>query len=143
MTQGNHKRHRLRTAILGLAAVYLTVLVVYLAVLCWPPAGPTAATLNQIRPGMDRTEVEHLLGGPPGDHRHGNTIYDAAAVVLPTWQAFDADELTLATKDQWEEDGLLVVVRFDEAGKVRSAFGLLPSPPAWYRTLRRWLKLAL
>jgi hypothetical protein len=36
---------------------------------------------------------------------------------------------------------MLIAVHFDGQGKVRSAFGVLPAPPAWYRALQRWLPL--
>jgi hypothetical protein len=105
-----------------------------------PAIGP--ASLDAIRPGMDRAEVVQLLGGPPGDYRRRTTtVYKATAVVVPNGMPCDDEDLSLEFPDQWQGEAMLIVVRFDEEGKVRSAYGVLPSPPLWYRTVRRWLTL--
>jgi hypothetical protein len=126
-------------------AVVTGGVVLFLAWLLAPRPGSPAvgpASLDAIRSWMDRAEVVRLLGGPPGDYRRRTTtVYDATAVVVPNGLRCDDEDLSLESPDQWLGEGMLIVVRFDEEGKVRSAFGVLPSPPIWYRTLRRWLPL--
>ena len=58
---------------------------------------------------------------------------------VPKGQEERDDDLSLSTRDQWRSEELLIVVSFDGEGKVRSAFGLKPVPPSWYRTLQGWL----
>ena len=104
-----------------------------------PPASPIgAATLDKIRPGMQRAEVEELLGGPPGDYRRRGAIYDAIAVVVPDGQPAAAEH-SLEGTEEWRGDQMLIAVRFDRTGGVESAFGLPLAPSSWYRTLQRWL----
>ncbi len=123
--------------ILGMACLILAI-VVGLWPLCSPASPISAATLDKIRPGMPRAEVEELLGGPPGDYRHRGVVYDASGVLLPVGQAAAA-EYSLDGTEEWRGDQMLIAVRFDRTGGVESAFGLPLAPPSWYRTLQRWL----
>ena len=102
------------------------------------PSPICAASLNKIRQGMPRTEVEQLLGGLPGDYCHPGTIYDATAVVVPCGEPTAAEYSREGTKE-WRGDRMLIVVRFDLTGRVESAFGVGLAPPPWYRTLQRWV----
>jgi hypothetical protein len=109
------------------------------AVLRVPPSAADRAILDRIQPGTPRVEVERMLGGPPGDYCHGRTIYAATAIVVPRGQETGDEAFDLAEESQWQRDGLLIVVHFDEADRVEFAFGLLPSRQPWYRLLQRWL----
>lgn len=102
------------------------------------PSPINAASLDRIRPGMTRAEVEALLGGPPGDYRRRGAVYDALAVVVPDGQP-EADKYTSEGTEEWLGDRMLIAVRFDRGDRVELAYGVLPDPPAWYRALRRWL----
>ena len=123
--------------ILGATCLLLTIAIGWLALRS--PASPIgAATVNKIRPGMPRAEVENLLGGPPGDYCHRRTIYDAVGVLVPEGQLVAA-EYSLEGTEEWHGDRMLIAVKFGPTDKVESAFGLRRAPPSWYRAWQRWL----
>jgi hypothetical protein len=64
------------------------------------------ANWNRVRVGMKRQQVEHILGGPPGDYatRPGHTTLRPAD---PT-----------AIADTWITDNGAVVIYYDASGKV-------------------------
>ena len=102
------------------------------------PSPICAASLNKIRQGMPRAEVEQLLGGSSGDYCRRGTIYDATAVVVPDGEP-TAVEYSLEGTEEWRGDRMLIAVRFDLTGRVESAFGVGLAPPPWYRTLQQWV----
>ncbi|WP_157369833.1 hypothetical protein [Zavarzinella formosa] len=96
------------------------------------------ANLNKIRPGMPRAAVEKLLGGPAGDYRHRETVYDATEIVLPDGEPMAA-EYVLVDAEEWRGDRMLIGVTFDETNRVKSTFGVRVVAASWYRTMWRWL----
>ncbi len=68
------RRHRLRWALVGLAAAIAAGVVVL-----WPqPNRVTEANIHRIQVGMTRNEVEAILG-PPGDYSTGPVVYERPA----------------------------------------------------------------
>jgi hypothetical protein len=75
------------------------------------PSRVTKANFGRIEMGMSRSEVEALLGGPPGDYR----TLPATVSTATTWNA----ALVAGTEESWLGDEGNVVIYFD-AGGVRS-----------------------
>lgn len=71
-----------------------------------------SATVALIEPGMTRTEVERLLGGPPGDYRSSATVDDITydGVTLEPRAEFHVYE--------WLTDKGVVAVAFGKEGTV-------------------------
>jgi hypothetical protein len=88
-------------------------------------------TAEQIQVGMTATEVERLIGAPPG--RYSSTG--------PPWHVIDPGFPGI--KQEWDGDGGLIAVWLDEGGAVvRKEFFMIPRghEPLVMR-VRRWLGL--
>jgi hypothetical protein len=128
-----------------LGAVF-SVLTIGISILAFRGSRPVSspinvATLGKIHTGMQRAEVEALLGGAPGDYSRRRAIYDASVVIIPDSQTVSV-EYSLEGAQEWRGDRMLIAVKFDRTGSVESAFGLPLAPPSWYRSLQRWLSLS-
>jgi hypothetical protein len=62
------------------------------------------ADCDRIEIGMTRAQVEHVLGGPPGDYRTRHTFPPAISMYV-FW-------------DKWQGDGGLIFVDFDGDDRV-------------------------
>jgi hypothetical protein len=102
-------RDRTQLALICLPVV-LAVAVITTAVVLFitSPRRPMAsqADCDRIEIDMTRAEVEHVLGGPPGDYRTWHTIPPPLGIRDKYW-------------DEWQGDGGMVYVRFDKDGPVR------------------------
>ena len=98
-----------------------------------------SANLDRIRPGMHRSEVETILGGPRGDYRDDEaTTHDhsESALVFPRGQE---RKIKRAHVERWFGEEFLIVVSFDEADRVKLAYGCPPLRKPWYHDLDQWL----
>jgi hypothetical protein len=87
------------------------------------------AKLEQVRPGMARTQIEGLLGVPPGDYTTGPSVGGpSSAVWFLDYEAW------------WCDEGVLLV-RFEEDRAIDvQVFGVLRLPkPRLLDGLRAWL----
>jgi hypothetical protein len=98
--------------------------------------------LSQIQIGMDRQEVQELLGVPPGDYRSGRPV------IYPVTSPWPGGERAPAafSEAEWITDDVSVRLEFDERGKllqVSSIPGILLETTWWERTknrVSRWFK---
>jgi hypothetical protein len=90
--------------VLALAAI-ITAVALYIT----SPRRPMAsqADCDRLQVGMTRAEVEQILGGPPGDYRTRDSITPYLQLQDGSW-------------DEWQGDGGMILVEFDEGGRVRS-----------------------
>jgi hypothetical protein len=96
------------------------------------PTGPTAEEFRQVRVGLSRSEVEHLLHGPSGDYRQ----YPKRSVVCRESWSIDFD--------CWLLDTEYLMVDFDKNGIVRDVFidnTMYFGPPSMLQELREWIGL--
>jgi hypothetical protein len=84
-------------------AAIITAVVLY----CAGPRRPMAsqADCDRIEIGMTRAEVEHVLGGLPGDYRTRDSITPDVGLYYVFW-------------DEWKGDDGMIRVEFDEHGQV-------------------------
>jgi hypothetical protein len=75
----------------------------------------THSTFAWIKEDMTRAEVETILGGPPGDYR--TRPVDTEGFHFPT-----ATLAGLTQMQEWQGDEGDIVLRFDDDGRVQSAF---------------------
>jgi hypothetical protein len=119
-----------------LAGVPLLLVLAGALVLLRPP-GPcpvTRGAYERIEPGMSRTEVEEILGGPPGDYRTRPTRVEEGPGSGFTWEGWWGDEGMVEVCFRGDS---VLVTRFQET---------LPPGPGLLETLRwrlkrRWEKL--
>jgi hypothetical protein len=118
----------------------MAVVVAAVVVMLWPrPTQVTRASCDRIRVGMSRTEVEAILGGPPGDYRTGPTVgpeFDqsfrtvvhsawtgplppAPTSVMPLPTIKDWPPIEPLAYDTWQRDAGNVYVTFSPEGVVR------------------------
>jgi hypothetical protein len=99
--------------VIGLALLAIAAFVV------WPrPGGITEENWRRAELGMNRSEVEAILG-PPGDHRTGPTLFDPELLpgtVIPG----NVPRLTGDYTATWAGDSGNLTVLFDSAGHARS-----------------------
>lgn len=81
----------------------------------------SADSFKAIEPGMARAQVEHLLGGPPGQYNTATLRYYSAGSVLwsGSWQSLE-----------WTGNRGTIRVGFDSAGTVQRSvfFRAQPAP---------------
>jgi hypothetical protein len=100
------RRLKLRRVVLQ-ALLALLAAVAFVAFVTWPrPDRATQESFSRIQRGMSRAEVGAILG-PPGDYRSGET-HD-----FVTRGSSPGDLI-------WETDHVIIIVRFQESGRVRS-----------------------
>jgi hypothetical protein len=90
------------------------------------------AKMEQVKPGMNRTQIELLLGVPPGDYTTGFWVGGATSGV---WYI---------DYEVWVCDESLLLVRFTEEEQATDAqvFGVLSlPPPRLIDRVRAWLGL--
>jgi hypothetical protein len=88
--------------VLAVAAI-ITAIVLYIS----GPRRPmtSQADCGRIEVGMTRAQVEHVLGGPPGDYCTRPALPPETGWKYAHW-------------DQWYGDGGMVFARFDEDGRL-------------------------
>jgi outer membrane protein assembly factor BamE (lipoprotein component of BamABCDE complex) len=88
--------------VLAVAAI-ITAVVFYST----SPRRPTAsqADCDRVQVGMTRAQVEHVLGGPPGDYRTRDSFTRNVGLYYVFW-------------DEWKGDGGMILVEFDGNGRV-------------------------
>jgi hypothetical protein len=100
-------RNRTQLAVICLPVV-LAVAIIITAVVFFitSPRRPMAsqADCDRIEIGMTRAEVEHVLGGPPGDYRTRDSI---TLICFQDWFF-----------EEWQGDGGAILVEFDGDGWV-------------------------
>jgi hypothetical protein len=89
-------------------------------------------SIRQIVPGMTRSQVEIILGGPAGDYR--------TAPLRPPDEDIRAQ---LPAGDCWLGDRHSAYVAFDAQDRVVNVTSFFPVPrrPSWYRALQEWMPL--
>jgi hypothetical protein len=91
---------------------------------------------DRVNLGMSRTEVEAVLGGPPGDFATEDVSYGVTDSDLAIF--------TEGPYEYWAGNDGDIWVAFDEQGDVRRrAFGdavSTPKTPPWLPYLRAWLQ---
>jgi hypothetical protein len=101
-------------AVLALAAIIVAVVIFITS-----PRRPMAsqADCDRIEVGMSLAEVEHILGGPPGNYGTGPSVPPP----LPYGNRY-------MSWDEWQGDGGMVLVQFDDDGRVfdKAHFDLMP-----------------
>jgi hypothetical protein len=122
-----------RLLLLGLAAVLVLLGVGVLAL--WPrrPA-ITRANAEKIQMGMTLAEVEELLGGPARNESNmpDNFINDA----------FEFHDCARPFEDKrWASPAYVVIVEFDDSGRVTGHFIFDFHGESLLDRLRRWLRL--
>src|SRR4051794_35801850 len=118
MSRANRHRHLIASA--ALAVLAAACVAVGLAVR--DPSGITETNCGRIRPGMDRAEVEALMGGR-------STL---RARTLTTPDGADAS----GTAEVWQDAGGSVRVTFDPGGRVTDAFFVESQDASLWRRLR-------
>jgi hypothetical protein len=108
---------RRRTLLAALAAGVLVLLALG-AVVQWPePNRVTQENYARIEMGMNRAEVEAILG-PPGDYRTGSTSLEVTEAgsrrLQDAYARYHGDVRVVF----WQGDELLVCLVFDTAGRV-------------------------
>jgi hypothetical protein len=85
----------------------VTAIIVAIVLYITSPRRPMASQedCGRIKIGMTRAEVEHVLGGPPGDYRTRDTIILYLHLRSGIWY-------------EWQGDGGMILVEFDEDGRV-------------------------
>jgi hypothetical protein len=110
--------------VLAVAAI-ITAVVLYIS----SPRRPMASQedCGRIKIGMTRAEVEHVLGGPPGDYRTGPSVPPP----LPYGNRY-------MSWDEWQGDGGFVFIQFDDDGRVfdKAHFDLMPRQPSLIDRIR-------
>jgi hypothetical protein len=127
---------RRRVLLLGSVAVVVALAVAVWMV--WPRPGVTWANAAKIREGMTRSEVEAILGGTPEQHPPPKD--DPNITGFRPIGTFD-----VIVGEQWFGREVVVIVRFDDAGKVERAqtcelVGPVPDN-TFLRRVRLWLGL--
>jgi hypothetical protein len=101
----------------------------------WMASGPrvTRARFEQVKKGMSREEVIHIVGGPPGDYSDGRAI---PLFVLRFYHVKDYE--------QWLCDDGHLLVLFDDTGTATDVLLFHVSearPPTLTEKIRSWLGL--
>ncbi len=114
--------------------------------LLWPRIAITPENGERIRLGMTRSEVEEILGGPPGDYAGPEAFAAAgrcgdpmdARAVIRRWSG-EPDERW----QQWLSDDALVLVHLDAHGRVSAThvYSVSAYREPLLDRLRRWLGL--
>jgi hypothetical protein len=131
-----------RTLRVALAA--LAVVVAAGALVQWPRSSLiTQEHCGRIRAGMRRTEVEAILGVPPGDYRTGATDSDFSEGHI---RDMESSYRTIGmTLQRWQNDAVICLVVFDRKDRVfleihnsdhRQAMGVLDT--VCWRVKRQW-----
>jgi hypothetical protein len=84
---------------------------------------------SRIEKGMSREEVEAIIGGPPGDYTTRYYFPPPLGSHYIRWQT-------------WVGDGGMILVRFDEMGRVYGTEHFevyLLDKPSFYERVRVWL----
>ena|SRR5262245_39640812 len=93
----------------------------------------TEANFQQISVGMTQSEVEAILGSPPGDYKTTNfprpKMWQNPDLLPPGWRC-----------ETWYADPISVAVYFDRDGRVFVMMGCnASSGPSWLCLVRDWL----
>jgi hypothetical protein len=89
------------------------------------------AHFGQIEVGMSRSEVEVILGGPPGDFTTRRVYFEPGIALLPSVRS-----------EWWRGDHGEITVRFDEQSRASTlGFGRarMGQPPSLAERVRDWL----
>jgi hypothetical protein len=124
---------RWRRQLLGLGSV---LLLIALAICFWPKRSPrfSQEQCDAIELGMTRTQVEVVLGAPPGDYATGPVFHPYNVL----WELGVAE-----TEGEWKSDTGRVNVGFDREGLVvwkQFEPGLILRQ-TWWGRVRGWLRL--
>ena len=65
------------------------------------------------------------------DHTEGS-------IVWPAGQERDVRKLPVAHVERWQTEEFLIVVSFDEADRVKLAYGAFPVRKPWYHDFDHW-----
>jgi hypothetical protein len=95
------------------------------AFLFWPgPNWITEENARRVRVGMNRSEVEAILG-PPGDYR---TVKTRAAPMILPMNTYGGDAPIEEGRLHWRTNELLIKVILDKSGKVEDWFAIPQEP---------------
>ena len=119
----------------GVAACLLLSAPVWMAVVPPHPSPVTKAAYDRVQTGMNRAEVEAILGGPPGDDRTRPT--DSVADTWPEPEQWKPTGHTAWRGDWLGDEGDILVVR-DHGGRVFDKGFFEAEPVGGTLALLRW-----